>query len=100
LFHIDLNGQPGIKFDQDLVFGHGDLANAFALVDPEVADAMAATRVDELRRPTLNPGETYRDLVADRSAYEDFDAESYFGAKGFGFARLNQLALEHLMGAR
>ena len=33
LFHIDLNGQHGIKFDQDLVFGHGDLLNAFALVD-------------------------------------------------------------------
>ncbi len=25
LFHIDLNGQRGIKYDQDLVFGHGDL---------------------------------------------------------------------------
>jgi xylose isomerase len=56
--------------------------------------------VDELRRPTLGPGETYRDLLADRSSYEDFDAESYFGAKGFGFVQLNQLALEHLMGAR
>jgi xylose isomerase len=156
LFHIDLNGQRGIKFDQDLVFGHGDLANAFALVDllenggadggpsysgprhfdykpsrteditgvwdsaaanmrmylllkqraaafradPEVAEAIRAARVDELRRPTLNPGETYRDLLADRSAYEEFDADSYFGAKGFGFVRLNQLALEHLMGAR
>ena len=33
LFHIDLNGQRGIKYDQDLVFGHGDLMNAFALVD-------------------------------------------------------------------
>jgi xylose isomerase len=33
LFHIDLNGQRGIKYDQDLVFGHGDLVNAFALVD-------------------------------------------------------------------
>src|ERR1700727_2546027 len=33
LFHIDLNGQRGIKYDQDLVFGHGDLSNAFALVD-------------------------------------------------------------------
>ncbi len=33
LFHIDLNGQRGIKFDQDLVFGHGDLLNAFFLVD-------------------------------------------------------------------
>jgi xylose isomerase len=156
LFHIDLNGQRGIKFDQDLVFGHGDLANAFALVDllenggadggpsytgprhfdykpsrteditgvwdsaaanmrmylllkqraaafradPEVADALRAARVDELRRPTLGPGETYRDLLADRSAYEEFEADSYFGAKGFGFVRLNQLAVEHLMGAR
>jgi xylose isomerase len=156
LFHIDLNGQRGIKFDQDLVFGHGDLANAFALVDllenggpdggpaydgprhfdykpsrtediagvwasaaanmrmylllkqraaafradPDVAEAIAAARVSELRRPTLNPGETYADLLADRSAYEEFDADSYFGAKGFSFVQLNQLALEHLMGAR
>jgi xylose isomerase len=156
LFHIDLNGQRGIKFDQDLVFGHGDLANAFSLVDllenggadggpsytgprhfdykpsrteditgvwdsaaanmrmylllkqraaafradPEVAEALLAARVDELRRPTLNPGETYRDLLADRSAFEEFDADSYFGAKGFGFVRLNQLAVEHLVGAR
>ncbi len=156
LFHIDLNGQRGIKFDQDLVFGHGDLANAFALVDllenggvdggpayngprhfdykpsrtediagvwvsaaanmrmylllkqraaafradPEVAEAIAAARVNELRQPTLKQGETYADLLADRSAYEEFDAVSYFGGKGFGFVRLNQLALEHLMGAR
>jgi len=33
LFHIDLNGQRGAKFDQDLIFGHGDLLNAFFLVD-------------------------------------------------------------------
>ena len=33
LFHIDLNGQRGIKFDQDLVFGHGDLVSAFFTVD-------------------------------------------------------------------
>jgi xylose isomerase len=33
LFHIDLNGQHGPKFDQDLVFGHGDLKSAFFLVD-------------------------------------------------------------------
>jgi xylose isomerase len=156
LFHIDLNGQRGIKFDQDLVFGHGDLINAFSLVDllenggvdgapsytgprhfdykpsrtedgvgvwesaaanmrmylllreraaafradPEVAEARAAARVDELRQPTLAPGESYRNLLADRSSYEDFDADSYFGGKGFGFVRLHQLAVEHLMGAR
>lgn len=33
LFHIDLNGQRSIKFDQDLVFGHGDLLSAFFTVD-------------------------------------------------------------------
>ena len=156
LFHIDLNGQKGIKYDQDLVFGHGDLANAFALVDllengganggptydgprhfdykpsrtedftgvwdsaaanmrmylllkeraaafradPEVQEALAASRVAQIQEPTLNDGETYADLLADRSAYEDFDTDAYFGGKGFGFVRLNQLAIEHLMGAR
>ena len=33
LFHIDLNGQHGPMFDQDLVFGHGDLISAFFTVD-------------------------------------------------------------------
>jgi xylose isomerase len=156
LFHIDLNGQRGIKYDQDLVFGHGDLHNAFALVDllenggpggvpaydgprhfdykpsrtedetgvwesaaanmrtylllkeraaafradPEVQEALAAAKVPELAVPTLDPGETYEQLLADRSAYEDFDTSAYFGGKGGGFVRLQQLATEHLMGAR
>ena len=156
LFHIDLNGQRGIKYDQDLVFGHGDLHNAFSLVDllenggpggvpaydgprhfdykpsrtedetgvwdsaaanmrtylllkeraaafradPEVQEALAAAKVDELATPTLNPGESYDDFLADRSAFEDFDADAYLGGKGFGFVRLQQLATEHLLGAR
>jgi xylose isomerase len=156
LFHIDLNGQRGIKYDQDLVFGHGDLQNAFSLVDllehggvdgapaydgprhfdykpsrtedydgvwasaaanmrmylllkeraaafradPEVQEALEAARVPEIRTNTLNDGESYDDLLADRSAFEDFDAEQYFGGKGFGFVRLQQLMLEHLLGAR
>ncbi|WP_406425552.1 xylose isomerase [Streptomyces sp. NBC_01589] len=33
LYHIDLNGQSGIKYDQDLRFGAGDLRQAFWLVD-------------------------------------------------------------------
>jgi xylose isomerase len=155
LFHIDLNGQRGIKFDQDLVFGHGDLMNAFALVDllefggpsggpayagprhfdykpsrtedyagvwasaqanmasylvlrerarafradPEVQQALAESRVPELSLPTLGDGESYRELLADRSAFEDFDADRLAGP-GYGFVRLNQLALEHLTGAR
>ena len=44
-------------------------------------------------------GETYDDLLADRSAFEDFDADAA-GATGFGFVRLDQLAIEHLLGAR
>ncbi|MFW6205136.1 MAG: xylose isomerase [Actinomycetota bacterium] len=155
LFHIDLNGQRGVKYDQDLVFGHGDLLNAFFLVDllefggpggsraydgprhfdfkpartedtagvwtaaaanmrtylvlkqraaewradPEVSEALAASKVPELAVPTLADGETYADLLADRSAFEDFDPDAA-AAGGYGFVHLNQLAVEHLTGAR
>ena len=156
LYHIDLNGQKGVKFDQDLVFGHGDILNAFSLVDllefggpnggrsyngprhfdykpsrtedftgvwdsaaanmrmylllkeraaafradPEVKAALEASRVAEIHTTTLAPGETYNDLLADNASYENFDADSYFDGRGFGFVKLNQLAIEHLMGAR
>lgn len=33
LFHLDLNGQHGPRFDQDLRFGAGNLKGAFSLVD-------------------------------------------------------------------
>jgi len=33
LFHIDLNGQKGPRFDQDLAFGAGNIKGAFSLVD-------------------------------------------------------------------
>ena len=33
LFHIDLNGQNGIKYDQDLRFGAGNARGAFWVVD-------------------------------------------------------------------
>ena len=68
--------------------------------DPEVQEALAASRVPELSVTTLGEGESYDDLLADRASYEDFEPQSYFGAKGFGFVHLQQLALEHLMGAR
>ncbi len=155
LFHIDLNGQRGIKYDQDLVFGHADLYQSFALVDllefggpdntqtytgprhfdykpsrtedetgvwdsaranianylllkeraaafradPDVQQAMAAAKVHELRKPTLNDGEGYEQLLADPSAWEEFDSGAYFGGKGYGFVRLQQLATMHLLGA-
>jgi xylose isomerase len=68
--------------------------------DPEVQAALKDSRVAEINTATLNPGESYQDLLADKAAYENFDADSYFDAKGFGFVKLNQLAIEHLMGAR
>jgi len=144
LFHIDLNGQHGPKFDQDLVFGHGDTKSAFFLVDllehykysgpkhfdykparteddagvwesatsnmrtylllkeraiayrrdPRVIEAMKESRIPELEVPTLAKGETWKDL-ADPS----FDVESA-GARGMGYEKLNQLALEHLIGVK
>ncbi|MGW4829367.1 xylose isomerase [Amycolatopsis japonica] len=149
LFHIDLNGQRGPRFDQDLVFGHGDVLSSFFLVDllerggydgprhfdykplrtenmdgvwasaeanmasyllfaerarafradPEVRAALDAALVPELATPTLNEGETAADLLADRSAFEDFDPDKA-AERGYGFIRLSQLALEHLTGAR
>jgi len=154
LFHIDLNGQRGIKYDQDLVFGHGDLINAFSLVDllefggvggapayqgprhfdykpsrtedmdgvwhsaaanmrmylllkerarafradPEVQEALQAARVQELSVPTLSPGEKWSDII-DSNSIAGFDVDGA-GEKGYGFVRLQQLAVEHLMGAR
>jgi len=149
LFHIDLNGQTGPRYDQDLRFGAGNARGAFWTVDivehggyegprhfdykplrtedidgvwasaaanmrtylllkeraaafradPEVAEALAASGVADLSTPTIKPGETIADLVADRSAFEDFDADKT-AERGYGFVRLGQLALEHVMGAR
>ncbi len=154
LFHIDLNGQHGPKFDQDLVFGHGDLLNAFSLVDllefggpaggpaydgprhfdykpsrtenhtgvwdsaaanmrmylllkeraaafradPRVQAALEAAKVTELATPTLAPGEGYQDLLADRGSFEDFDVDAA-GTQGYGFVKLHQLAIDHVLRA-
>ena len=62
-------------------------------------EALEAAGVLELSPPTIGEGETLADLLADRAAYEDFDVDGV-AARGFGFVRLNQLALEHALGAR
>jgi xylose isomerase len=67
--------------------------------DPEVQAALEEAGVASLRQPTLTAGESFADLLGDRSAWEDFDVEGA-AERGFGFVRLNQLALEHLLGAR
>lgn len=71
--------------------------------DPEVQEALRASRVGGPAVPTLVDGESYADLLAERSAYENFDAEAA-GAHGygfgFGFGAPDQLAVEHALGAR
>ena len=155
LFHIDLNGQHGPMYDQDLVFGHGDLISAFFTVDllengfpskpgayegarhfdfkpsrtehekgqydsaaanmemylmlkeralafrqdSEVQEALKYSGIDELAQPTLGEGETLEDLLADRSTFEDFDADKA-GERNYGFVKLQQLAMQHLIGFR
>jgi xylose isomerase len=148
LFHIDLNGQHGPRFDQDLRFGAGNLRGAFWTVDtllgagtgraydgyvhfdykpprtedldgvwetaracmrnylvlrekarafradPEVTEALAAARVDQLAVPTLGPGEKLAELRAER---HDPDT---MGQRGMHFERLDQLAMDHLLGVR
>jgi xylose isomerase len=66
---------------------------------PDVQAALEAARVGELSVPTLADGESYTDLLADRSAFEDFDADAT-AARGAAFIQLDQLAVEHLLGAR
>ncbi|HEY2173792.1 MAG TPA: xylose isomerase [Mycobacteriales bacterium] len=145
LFHIDLNGQHGMKYDQDLRFGAADVKSAFFLVDlletggytgprhfdfkpprtedisgvwesaaacmrtyliladraaafradPEVAEALAASRVTALKDSTLDKGESLAALRDDTS----FDVEKA-GERGMHYERLDQLALDHLFGVR
>ncbi|MDT9686860.1 xylose isomerase [Streptomyces sp. P9(2023)] len=147
LFHLDLNGQSGIKYDQDFRFGAGDLRQAFWLVDlletagyegprhfdfkpvrtdgfdgvwesakncmrnylilkeraasfradPEAQEALVASRLPELAVPTAPDG--LAGLLADTGAYEDFDVTAA-AERSMAFERLDQLALEHLLGVR
>jgi xylose isomerase len=70
-----------------------DKARAFR-ADPEVTAALAASGVPDLAVPTLAHGESWRDV---RDVTIDADA---VGARGMGYERLDQLALEHLYGIR
>ena len=65
---------------------------------PPLDTVEAVNPLSDLR--ALDLGEGYEQLRPDRSSYEDFDAGAYFGGKGFGFVKLQQLFIEHLLGAR
>jgi xylose isomerase len=75
-----------------------DRARAFR-ADPEVQEALEAARVAELSQPTLNDGETYEQLLADSTAFDDFNLDTP-RTQGYGFARLQRLAVQHLLDAR
>jgi xylose isomerase len=62
--------------------------------DPEVAEALEAAKVGELAVPTLAEGES---LDALRNEAHDPVA---LGERGLQFERLDQLAMEHLLGVR
>ncbi len=149
LFHVDLNGQHGPRFDQDLRFGAGNLRGAFWTVDvleggpggaaydgyrhfdykparteddegvwvtaeacmrnylllrertrafradPAVHEALDAARVGDLGDADRSAdGETLADLRAER---HDVTA---LAEQGLAFEALDQLAMEHLLGAR
>jgi xylose isomerase len=149
LFHVDLNGQHGPRFDQDLRFGAGNLRGAFWTVDtllgaggrspaydgylhfdfkppraeaidgvwesargcmrnylilreralafradPEVQAATEAAGIDDLATPTRAEGEP---LSAIRDADYDIDE---LGARSVALEALDQLAMDHLLGAR
>ena len=144
LFHIDLNGQHGPRYDQDLRIGAGNAQGSFWVVDaleaggydgpvhfdykpprtedddgvwasaaacmrnylilrekvrafrsdPEVAEALRASRVPDLSLPTLGSGETWRDI---RGFTPDVEA---LADRGMNFERLDQLDLEYLYGIR
>ena len=67
--------------------------------DPEVQAAMEQAGVAALSEPTRGSGESLDDLLADRSAFEDYDADAA-GRRAAGVERLDQLALEHILGVR
>ncbi|MCD4524623.1 xylose isomerase [Nocardioides sp. cx-173] len=56
LFHIDLNGQHGPKYDQDLRFGAGNVRGAFWVVDTLLAGGYDGT-VHFDYKPTRTDGE-------------------------------------------
>ncbi len=60
-------------------------------------EALKASRLDQLARTTLAPGEKLAALLADRGAFEDFDVEAA-AARGMAFEQLDQLAMDHLLG--
>ena len=143
LFHIDLNGQRGPKFDQDLRFGSEDQKGAFFLVnlleqaydgprhfdarayrtedidgvwefakgcmrnylilkertaafraDSEVIAAMDAVQYNEISQSTRGAGESIAELRT-----EEFDYVAR-GFKGNSMERLDQLAIEYVLGVR
>ena len=149
LFHVDLNGQHGPRFDQDLRFGAGNLRGAFWTVDallgagtgraydgyvhfdykPPRTEDIGRRLGDRARlhaqlpdpagegagvpgRPGGGRGAGGRPRRASSPSprwprarrLDDLRAESHdpdaLAERGLEFERLDQLAMEHLLGVR
>ena len=94
-----IQNAPGIEKDlpeAPLVYQPDKLqalkADSFEEAKPQ--EALPAARVDQLAVPTVGAGETLESLRS-----ESFDPDEA-AARGMGFERLDQLALEHLYGVR
>ena len=68
-------------------------AKAFR-ADPRVQDAMEYAGVLDLATPTLDAGESVADFLATDDGFDPDKA----GERDYGFVRLQQLAIEHLVG--
>jgi len=66
---------------------------------PGVQEALEAGRVGELRLPTLAEGETYSELPCRPQLVRGLPT-SKMPHQGYGFARIQRLAIEHLLGVR
>jgi hypothetical protein len=62
------------RANMELYLSLREKARAFQ-ADPEVQEALQAARVPELAQPALAEGETYDELLQDRSAFVDFDID-------------------------
>lgn len=102
--HFDCRAYRTEDLDGVWDFARGCMRNYLILAeraaayeaDPAVAEARAAAGVPGLAVPTRAPGES---LAALRASTDGFDADAR-GAVGAGYDRLDQLAVEHLLGVR
>jgi xylose isomerase len=106
LFQVDLNGQHGPRYDQDLRFGAGNVRGAFWTVDILESGGYEGPRHFDFKPPrTEDAAGVWTSAAAGMGNYLILRAKARaFRAdpevQALGEARVDQLALEHLYGVR